>query len=141
MKKLVLLKLSMIVLAVLSMNMSCHECGAPAVTTYYASANVFDQVTGTYTQTFNFTQTQKNYSKGDCNPFSSSTTLKITNITPFTASFVYTIIYNLNLVSWQKQGSITIGPQGTVDVGEISQSGARIDLGEIVVIYSNVSYK
>ena len=127
----------------LSLNMmACHhECGTPAVSTYYASVTIFDEVIGINTQIFNFTQTQKSYAQGDCSPLTSSTNLEITNLTPYTASYEYTITYNLNLVSWQKQGSVIIAPQATINVGEINESGARIDLGQIIVTYSNVSYR
>jgi hypothetical protein len=143
-KKLIIFKVLCVIVALMSMNMKCptpHECSMPDISTYYSSVNVFDQIIGIYTQTFNFTQTQKSYTDAECGSLTSSTDLKITNTTAFTASYDYTITFHLNLVSWEKQGTVTIPPQGTIDVGEVNESAARIDLGQIVVTYYNVSYK
>jgi len=119
---------------------SSNSCVIPAPVKYYASVNVYDTVLGVYTQTFDFTQTETLYTNPNCGTSNSSTDLKITNIMPYTATYVYTISYNLNFVSWTKQGSITIGPKSTVDVGNINDSLTRIDLGQLVVVYGDVSY-
>jgi len=141
--KLTIVKILFVVMAFLSVNMKCPKdsCDVPATSNYYASVNIYDQVLGIYTQTFSFTQTQENYSGADCPSSTSSTTLNITNLTPFTATYNYTVTYNLNLVSWSKQGSVVIPSKSTVDVGEVNESLARIDLGQIIVTYNNVSYK
>jgi hypothetical protein len=136
-KNIIILKTCLLLLAIMCMNMKCHphDCDVTAATNYSASVNVYDEVLGIYTQTFN------TYSDVQCGTAKSSTDLKITNLTPYTASYSYTISYTLNEVSWSKQGSVTIGPQATVDVGTINNSAAEIDLGQLIVTYYNVSYR
>jgi hypothetical protein len=143
MKNRFILFITLIVIAFSSMNMNCHteDCDIPVTTNYSASVNVYDDVIGIYTQTFMFTQTQKTYSSTDCGPASSSTDLKIKNLTPYIATYSYTITYNLNLVTWVKQGSVVIAPLSTVDIGDINESLTRIDLGQIQVVYYGVSYR
>jgi hypothetical protein len=94
---------------------------------------------------FSFTQTHKTYSNPPnecttCPNDSYSVKLKITNETNKSIQFDYSINFNLNLAAWNYQNVATIGPNSTLDVGQISANGASISLGRIIIQSANISY-
>jgi len=93
---------------------------------------------------FKFTQTTSVFSPpnecSNCPLTSYSVALQITNETNKIINFDYSISFHLNLDSWNYQNVAVINPNATINVGEISNHGASISLGQIVIQSNNIAY-
>jgi hypothetical protein len=95
---------------------------------YTASVNTFDanrQLVAIY----KFTQTS--ISGGSS---SSKVVLDVENVTDVAFCVAYTVRFSLNQASWTHQGYLrNLDARSTVQVGIVSNSRARIDLGTILI--------
>ena len=122
---------------------SCQE----NKTTRNVSVNFFDfKSTSPYfnqvVANFKFSQRTSTYSGSASCPFMNcSTTLTIQNNTTRKISFDYNIVFNLNLAHWNYQGVATINAGSSVDIGQVTENCAAIDLGQILLQSTSISYQ
>jgi hypothetical protein len=94
---------------------------------------------------FKFTQTTTTYKppneRSICPSQEYAVKLQITNETNKIIHFDYNISYVLNFASWNYQDVVTINPLSVVEVGQISNNGASISLGQITIQSTNITYQ
>jgi hypothetical protein len=116
-------------------------------TTRNKSVNVFDLRSGSpyYNQVvanFRFTQLSNTYSGSpSCPLMNCGTSLSIQNNTNKKITFDYNINFTLNLAHWNYQGVATINSGASVDIGQISDNCASLDLGGILIQSASITYQ
>lgn len=149
---------SLFIIALLLSAASCpkddpcvQETCTPSSSEITKSINVFDYtLTSTYynqvVANFKFVQTKTYYPvrPNECTTCPTdgySVTLQISNATNKTIHFDYSISFLLNFASWNYQGVATINPNGSINVGQISNNGSSISLGQILIQSANITYQ
>ncbi len=108
--------------------------------TRQASVNVFDLATNRVFATFYFEQ--EGNTPGGCGDLEAETSLTIRNASDSAVSFAYQIDYRLNSGGWTYQGSVVdLAPGAEVDVGVVTSSVVRIDLGRFTIVTDAPRYR